>query len=161
MLVDREELVALRDVIDAMLRLPDAVRSAIARWFAPQLVKPNGHDVASNALAATPKASEPEPTPRHEVSASARSRGKAVDPAKAAERPLVVAMGLNPGASVNTLAKATGATRSTTGERLRRLATQGLSRKTLMGDGGWRAKRRTALKSQLLARQSLRKHPIS
>jgi hypothetical protein len=124
--MDREESVALREALGAVLAWPESVRAAIARWLAPEPGKSNGHDPHPAAVM-MPKAPEPE---------TARARGKAATPTEASERRLVAAMRLDPKAGVNALAKATGAARSTTGERLRRLATQGMVKKT--PDGRWR-----------------------
>jgi hypothetical protein len=78
--VTREELVALRDAIDTMLK-----------WLTPERARPNGHDPdpghdPDSMTTITPKASEPE----------SRSRGKAATPAQAAERRLVAAMRSTP-----------------------------------------------------------------
>jgi hypothetical protein len=72
----REELAAVRDVIDALLRCPDHVRELLTQWIAPQaqwlapearskertvpliFSKPNGRDPHSPQAASTGKASE-------------------------------------------------------------------------------------------------------
>ncbi len=115
--MDREELTALRDAIDVMLAWPDAVRAEIARWLSPETAKPNGHD-------------PPPPPPR-----LAKVRQSAFA-AKTAEQRLIQAMRDNPGASVDGLAKAAGANRSSTGERLRGLASRGVVTKDSAGH--WR-----------------------
>ena len=46
--MDRQELTALRDVLDLILELPDNVRAQIAAWLTPEAAKPNGRD--SNRL---------------------------------------------------------------------------------------------------------------
>jgi len=69
----REELVAVRDVIDALLRCPDHVRELLTQWIAPQAIglppvarskrtvplifsKPNGLDPYPPSIAPTGKA---------------------------------------------------------------------------------------------------------
>jgi hypothetical protein len=42
--VDRQELMALRDVLDVLLKLPDSMHGQIVRWLTPEAPKPNGHD---------------------------------------------------------------------------------------------------------------------
>jgi hypothetical protein len=72
----REELAAVRDVIDALLRCPDHVRELLTRWIAPQarwlapearskertvpliFSKPNGRDPHPPQAASTGKTSE-------------------------------------------------------------------------------------------------------
>ena len=72
----REELAAVRDVIDALLRCPDHVRELLTQWIAPQarwlapearskertvpliFSKPNGRDPHPPQAASTGKASE-------------------------------------------------------------------------------------------------------
>ena len=68
--MNREELVAVRDVIDALLRCPDHVRELLTQWIAPVVArpkertvplifsKPNGRDPHSPQAALTGKASE-------------------------------------------------------------------------------------------------------
>jgi hypothetical protein len=125
--VNREELVALRDIIDLALRLPADVRIQVAAWLAPEAApRPgNGLDHDAPLIASTPR-------PTH-----------AAKPARApaGERRLLAAMESNPGASANALAKAAGSARATVGDQLRRLNAQGLieqdagGRWRLAGDG--------------------------
>ena len=117
--MNRDELAALRDAIDAVLTWPDSVRAEMTRWLAPETAKPNGHD--------------PHPPPPRQ----AKVRQSAFA-AKTAEQRLIAAMRDNPGASVNGLAKAAGANRSSTGERLRALAGHGVVTKDSAGH--WRLK---------------------
>jgi hypothetical protein len=78
MAMTREELAAVRDVIDALLRCPDHVRELLTQWIAPQnrwlapearskerivpliFSKPNGRDPHPPPIAPTGKASETE-----------------------------------------------------------------------------------------------------
>ena len=154
----REELAAVRDVIDALLRCPDHVRELLtqgiapqARWLAPEarskertvpliFSKPNGRDPHPPQAASTGKASEEtdgfsprrSPTP---YAGKARHRRPPIS-AKAAEQQLMATLRDNPGASVNALAKAAGANPSSTGERLRGLASRGVVTKDSAGH--WR-----------------------
>jgi hypothetical protein len=124
----REELAAVRDVIDALLRCPDHVRELLTQWIAPQarwlapqarskertvpliFSKPNGRDPHPPQAASTGKASEEtdgfsprrSPTP---YAGKARHRRPPIS-AKAAEQQLMATLRDNPGASVNALAKA-------------------------------------------------------
>jgi hypothetical protein len=120
--MNREELAALRDAIDLLLRCPDAVCEQLAKWFLPKAAKPNGHD---------PHPPVPTLTPRTVKTKVAR-RAKPTS-AKAAERKLIAAMADNPGLSVIALANAAGSGRSATGERLRQMALRGMVEKDLTG----------------------------
>ncbi len=123
--MNRDELAALRDAIDLTLALPDSIRELLAQWLAPETTKPNGHD--------------PHPPPLAPASAKALSgkssplAQKAEAQARASEQRLLAAMRANPGASVDGLAKAAGANRSSTGERLRQLAGRGAVEKDPAG----------------------------
>ena len=105
--VRREMLICLSNGLD-----PDEA-SAPGQ---PASAKPNGRD--------------PHPPPRQ---AKARQSAFA---AKTAEQRLIAAMRDHPGASVDGLAKAAGANRSSTGERLRGLASRGVVTKD--SGGHWR-----------------------
>ena len=102
--------------------------------------KPNGRDPHSPQAASTGKASEEtddfsprrSPTP---YAGKARHRRPPIS-AKAAEQQLMATLHDNPGASVNALAKAAGANPSSTGERLRGLASRGVVTKDSAGH--WR-----------------------
>ena len=134
----RDELTALRDVLDLILRLPDDLRTQIATWLSPAAAKPgNGLDPHPPPVAST------EPLPTVGTSSDRRSptpyagkarRGKAT-PAQAAEQRLLTAMQANPGSSVSALAKAAGANRSSTRERLQELAARGAVTKD--AEGRW------------------------
>jgi Winged helix-turn-helix DNA-binding len=122
--MNREELAALRDAIDAVLTWRDGVREQVADWLTPEASKPNGRD-PHPPLAA--------PTPR-----PAKARLGKPTKAQAAERRLIAALQANPSLSAGALATAASASRSTTGERLRRLATRGAIEKDAAGR--WRVK---------------------
>jgi hypothetical protein len=122
--MDRDELAALRDAIDVLLKCPDRVREQLMRWFSPEAAKPNGRDHDPSL------ASEFFPPAR-------RVRPKAST--KSAERKLLAAMADNPGLSVVALANAAGSSRSATGERLRQMALRGVVMKDTTGR--WKLKR--------------------
>jgi DNA-binding transcriptional ArsR family regulator len=157
--MDRDELTALRDVLTLILKLPDSMRAQLGQWLAPETAKPgNGLDLHPPPIA--PAGNEPEaqgartdleplgtaprgpikPSPRRSPTPYAvKVRQSAPFNTKAAERRLLEALQEHSGASVNVLAKAAGASRSSTGERLRKLAAQGALEKD--PDGRWRLKR--------------------
>ena len=97
--------------------------------------KRNGHDPRPPVPTPAPKAA---PTPRPTASKSGTAKRDNPAHARAAERRLLAAMRDHPGASVEKLAEAAGAGRSTCGERLRRLAAQELIEKD--ANGHWRVK---------------------
>jgi hypothetical protein len=121
----REELVALRDAIDLALALPDSVRAVLAQWLRDDIPKSSGLD-------AYPPPAAPKPHPTKRPSSSKPSSG----PAKAAEKRLLTAMLETPGQSMGALARASGAARSTTQVRLKRLEERGAVEKAT--DGRWR-----------------------
>jgi hypothetical protein len=127
--VTREELVALRDVIDLTLALPDSIREMLAQWLAPAIAKPNGHGPHP-----------PAPTLTSRPATRVKVRAKSDNPAhaRAAERRLLAAMRGHPGLSAASLAKVVGAGLSTTKERLRRMGAQELIEKA--PDDRWRVK---------------------
>jgi hypothetical protein len=132
----REELLALRDAIDEVLVWPDSVRDQIVQWLSPETAKPNGRDHHPPARENGPAAGQflkaaAAPTPR-----PTRARPGKPPSGKAAEQRLIAAMQEHSGASVNVLAKAAGANRSSTGERLRGLASRGVVTKDSAGH--WR-----------------------
>ena len=137
----RDELAALRDAIDTVLTWPHSVRAEIARWLAPPATKPgNGLDPHPPPVAST----EPIPTvgrgspPKPPAAYAGKTRRAKPTPAQAAEQRLLRRCRQNPGLSVNALANAANASRSATGERLRRLSEAGLVEKD--GAGRWRLK---------------------
>src|SRR5580700_2890712 len=124
----REELAAVRDVIDALLRCPDHVRELLTQWIAPQarskertvpliFSKPNGRDPHSPQAASTGKASE-------ETDGFSPRRSPTPYAGKARYRRPPIS------------AKAAGANPSSTGERLRGLASRGVVTKDSAGH--WR-----------------------
>ena len=137
----RDELAALRDALEAVLAWPDAVRVEVARWLAPAAAKPNGRDSHPPPIAPTsaevPKRniSSPRRSPAPYAGKASRARPTS---AKTAEQRLIAAMRENPGLSVAALANAANASRSSTGERLRRLSEAGVVEKD--NAGRWRLK---------------------
>jgi hypothetical protein len=135
--MDRQELVALRDVLDLILRLPASLHPQVAAWLMPEAAKPgNGLDhhpppVAQTAEAPKRNISSPSrsPTPH----ASKARPGAPPTSAKTAEQRLLAAMREHSGATVIALAKAIGANRSSTGEKLRELSKRGLIEKDAAG----------------------------
>jgi hypothetical protein len=107
--------------------MPATVRAEMARWLAPEAPKPNGPDPHP------PRVATPSPP-----KTKAKVRGANPTNARTAERQLLAAMRDNPCLSVITLANAAAASRSTTGERLRRLAAAGVVEKDHAGR--WRLK---------------------
>jgi hypothetical protein len=124
-----DRLLALRAVIDAVLALPDDLRAELARWVVAENPKPNGHDPHPSPIATLPH-SPSSPSPSH----SKRSRKPMA--ARAVERSLLEALRDNPNLGERALANSAGVSRSSAGERLRRLAAEG---KVAKGVGGhWR-----------------------
>jgi hypothetical protein len=125
--MNRQELVALQDALAAVLSWPDPVRDQVAQWLTPPVSKPgNGH--------------VPHPPNTHgETSAPrpAKAPPQTKSNSKTAERKLLDALQGSAG-SVSALAKAAGASKSSTGERLRRLAERGTVTKDSAGH--WRLK---------------------
>ena len=169
--MNRDELTALRDVIDALLRCPDHVRELLTQWIAPVVArskertvplifsKPNGRDphpppiapmgAAANAAPDRKDASKTKGagngaaanaapgSRRSPIPYAGKARpGKSPTSAAFAEQRLLTAMQEHSGASVDALAKAAGANRSSTGERLRGLAARGVVTKDAAGH--WR-----------------------
>jgi hypothetical protein len=93
---------------------------------------PNGPPPAVNGAQASKLGLRRSPAPY----AGKMRRGKPPISAKAHEQRLIAAMQEHSGASVNALAKAAGANRSSTGERLRGLAARGVVTKDSAGH--WR-----------------------
>jgi hypothetical protein len=118
----REELIALRDAIDITLALPDSVREMLVKMLTPETVKPNGHDRHPPASASRISASPPRAMKTQFIANPAQ--------VQAAEKRLLAALRANPG---DALAKVAGANRSSTGERLRRLAAHDVTEKDAAG----------------------------
>jgi hypothetical protein len=148
MAMTRQELTAVREVIDALLRCPDHVRELLTQWIAPQarwlapearskertvpliFSKPNGRDPHPPSL------TSPEtPSVTKEVSSRRSPRSGKARPGALpkADRKLIEAMRDNPGLTVVALANAAGSSRSATGDRLRRLAASGAIEKDAAG----------------------------
>ncbi len=153
--MDRGQLTALHAAIGAVLAWPDNIRAQIVQWLtAPEASRPsdrpNGRDPHPPPLASpsvevprrnisSGNGSEAEDSPPRRSPtpyAGKVRRGRPPISAKAAEQRLLTALQEHSGASVNVLAKAAGANRSSTGERLRQLARDG----TIAKDAGghWR-----------------------
>jgi hypothetical protein len=118
--VDRAELGALRDAIDAILNWPDSVRGQVARWLQTDVSKPNRADPG-----------------RLSHSRSNRRRGfkPGVGESAARERALLEAMRDHPEAGVVQWAKTTRCDKSAVSMRLGRLAKRGLVNRD--GNGRW------------------------
>ena len=120
----REELTALRDTLSLALALPDFVRALLAQWLQDDIPKSNGLDLH-------PPPATPKPHP-----AKAKSFAKPSSRlAKAGEKKLLAALRESPNQSAGALARASGGARSSTQERLKRLAARGAIEKTAEG---WR-----------------------
>lgn len=138
--MNREELVALRDVLDALLRCPDHVRELLVRWLTPEGAKPNGRDPHPPPESLTPANGFNDPPPSGAPKPRSANVERLVEASKAqarnAEERLLAAMRETPSLSVAALAKVANASLSTTGERLKRLAARGAIEKDF--DGRWR-----------------------
>jgi hypothetical protein len=153
--MDRRELTALRDILDLILELPDNVRAQIVAWLTPEASKPNGHGnghdphpppiaapeigQATKGTPANPEPAAPEiRRPKPATHAGKVRRGPPASAAKAAELRLTEALCDGSGMSISALAKASGANRATTRERLNGLAARGAIEKD--AEGLWRLK---------------------
>ena len=119
--MNRAELGALRDAIDAIMTWPDSVRDQVAQWLQTDVSKPKGAD------------------PGHlSRSRSNRRRGfrPGVGESAARERALLEAMRDDPEAGVVQWAKTTRCDKSAVSMRLGRLAKRGLVERD--GNGRWR-----------------------
>jgi hypothetical protein len=135
--MDREQLTALRDTLDAVLKLPDSLRNQIVQWLVPEATKPGERP----NRASKPNGHDPPPVPSLPAPRSVniqRLVQASESRARAAEQKLLKAMRDNPNLSVIALANAEGGSRSATGERLRRLAAEGTVEEDLTGR--WRLK---------------------
>jgi hypothetical protein len=153
--MDREQLTALRDVLDLILELPDNVRTQLVAWLTPETAKPNGVDHHPPPIAEPspvtlvqmdhPKAGEPEKTERAVVHLGrptpyagkvrlGRPATSAKASAKKAEQRLLAAM-QGGAASISALAQSARANRSSTRERLQELAARGAVTKD--AEGRW------------------------
>lgn len=120
----RDELTALRDAIDLALALPDSIRALLAQWLRDDIPKSNGVD-----------AHPPPPTPKPHPAKAKSSAKPSSRSAKAGEKKLLAALRESPNQSAGALARASGGARSSTQERLKRLAARGAIKKTAEG---WR-----------------------
>jgi hypothetical protein len=119
--VDRAELGALRDAIDAILSWPDSVRGQIAQWLQTDASNPNGAG----------------PGRLSRYRSNRRGGFKpGVEEAAARERALLEAMRDHPAAGVVHWAKATHCHKSAVSMRLGRLAKRGVVDRD--GEGRWR-----------------------
>jgi len=113
----------------------------LVKMLTPEPAKPNGHDRHPPEPAKPNGHDRHPPAPASGVSASPPRVMKTqfiANPAQvqAAEKRLLATLRANPGASIHALAKAAGANRSSTGERLRRLAAHGVcERRTRRANG--------------------------
>ena len=119
--MNRAELGALRDAIDAILNWPDSVRDQIGQCLQTDAAKPNDTDPG-----------------RLSRSRSNKGRGfkPGVEEAAARERALLEAMRDDPEAGVVQWAKTTRCDKSAVSMRLGRLAKRGVVERD--GNGRWR-----------------------
>ena len=119
--MNRAELGALRDAIDAILSWPDSVRDQIAQWLQTDVSKPNRADPGrlSRSRSNRPPGFQP-----------------GVGESAARERALLEAMRDDPEAGVVQWAKTTRCDKSSVSMRLGRLAKRGLVERD--GNGRWR-----------------------
>jgi hypothetical protein len=148
--MNREELVAVRDVIDALLRCPDHVRELLTQWIAPVVarpkertvplifLKPNGRDPHPPPIAPMGKASENGVSSRRSPTpyAGKAGRGKPPPSAKAAEQRLLAALRERPDQTAGALARSVGGAHTTIGRQLKSMAERGAIEKD--ADGLWR-----------------------
>jgi hypothetical protein len=125
--MDWEELVKLHTALGAMAALPESIRELLVKWL--EVPKPNGHDPRPPVLT---------PTPRPVKTKSRRAKSIEAH-ARAAEQTLLQAMGAQSDLTVVALANLVKASRSSTGERLRRLSVAGKVEKDHAGR--WRLAR--------------------
>jgi hypothetical protein len=127
--MDWEELVKLHTALGAMAALPESIRELLVKWL--EVPKPNGHDPRPPVLT---------PTPRPVKTKTKSRRAKSIEAhARAAEQTLLQAMGAQSDLTVVALANLVKASRSSTGERLRRLSVAGKVEKDHAGR--WRLAR--------------------
>ena len=139
----RQELTAVRDVIDALLRCPDHVRELLTQWIAPEArwLAPQARSKERTVplIFSKPNGRDPHPPPTAPISRQrpAKARHSKLN-AKTAERRLLEVMQGSPGLSVIELARAVGGSKSSVGEQLRQLARDGTLEKDAAGH--WRLK---------------------
>jgi hypothetical protein len=119
--MNRAELGALRDAIDAILSWPDSVRDQIAQWLQTDVASPSG---ASPGILSRSRSNRP--------SGFKPSVGESAE----REQALLEAMRDHPEAGVIQWAKATRCDKSAVSMRLGRLAKRGVVERD--GSGRWR-----------------------
>ena len=144
--MNRDELTALRDVLDLILQLPDDLRAQVVAWLSPAAAKPNGLDLIRRRSPTmdkalhwgnSPLASEAGKAARTPAPGPSDPSGKPT-PAQAAERKLLEALRDQSRIERRRLARLAGQSRSAGGERLRQLARRGTVEKDVAGR--WRLK---------------------
>ncbi len=131
-MTDRSELVAIRDALDAVLKLPDAVLAIIAGLLPPP------RPARGNGLDQDPPDRDPPPQPKAAPAKAkpAAPKGKpSPEEVAARENELIEAIRDHPSARTGQLATLTASGTSTVIERLRRLQRRGAVTRT---DDGWR-----------------------
>ena len=133
-MTDRSELVAIRDALDAVLKLPDAVLAIIAGFLPPpRPARGNGLDQDPSDRDSPPRLKA---APVKAKPAAFKPKGKpSPEEVAARENELITAIRDHPGARTGQLATLTGSGTSTIIERLRRLQQRGAVTRT---DDGWR-----------------------
>ena len=146
----RQELTAVRDVIDALLRCPDHVRELLTQWIAPQTrwlaPEARSKERIVPLIFSKPNGRDPDPPPPAKARpAKPRAQGQRrlieanEAQARAAEHKLVAVIRANPDLNAAALARASGSRRSSTGERLKRLSARGAIEQDT--EGRWRVAR--------------------
>jgi hypothetical protein len=136
--VTKDELLQLRDALDATLALPDDIRLMLARWLCPEGVAPsvgNGHDRSPSPPV---KPAGPRPISRF------RRQSEMLAQARADEQALLDVVRQHPGSGVVSLSRWAGQKSASVGERLKRLAKRGEVEKVGGPGGGWRIVEREA-----------------
>ena len=131
---DRNKLVAIRDALDAVLKLPDAMLAIIAGLLPPP------SPARGNGLDHHPPDRDSPPQPKAALAkakpAAPKPKGKpSPEEVAARENELIEAIRDHPSARTGQLATLTGSGTSTVIERLRRLQQRGAVTRT---DDGWR-----------------------
>jgi hypothetical protein len=119
--LNRAELGALRDAIDAILSWPDSVRDQIAQWLQTDAANSNGAGRGTSSRSRSKRPPDFKP---------------GVGESAAREQALLEVMRDHPEAGVVQWAKATRCDKSAVSMRLGRLAKRGVVERD--GDGSWR-----------------------
>jgi hypothetical protein len=128
--MDRQELTALRDVLDLVLQLPDNVRTQVAAWIAPEPAPKPGNGL------------DPHPPRFQSVDADSTPRRAKAPPqtkfnTRTTELRLLRALRESPtGLTAGALARSVGGAHTTTAVRLRDMGARGLIEKD--AEGLWR-----------------------